>query len=138
MASQILRLHFIMEWVQMSFFMTVCVSAILGLLSGLGVGGGSLLIMWLTLIVQADYSSAKYINLLFFLPPALISTITHLIRKKFPIRKVLPAALAGSACAAFFTILSSSWNVEILRKLFGILLLLTAWRELRYKKQTAE
>lgn len=122
----------------MSFLLTICVSAVLGLLSGLGVGGGSLLILWLTLVVQTDYTTAKYINLLFFLPPALISTVIHLIRKKLPIKKVIPAALAGSASAAIFTILSSSWDVEILRKLFGALLLITAWRELKYKKQAAE
>lgn len=127
-----------MERFQMSFFIAVCISAALGFLSGLGIGGGSLLIIWLTLIVHADYISAKYINLLFFLPPALISTAVHLARKKLPVRKILAAALAGSASAALFTILSSSWNVEILRKLFGVLLLLTAWRELRYKKETAE
>lgn len=134
MASQILWLYYFMEWVQMSFFSTLCVSAVLGILSGLGVGGGSLLIIWLTLIVHTEYSAAKYINLLFFLPPALLSSVAHIIHKKLPIKKALPAALAGSACSVFFTILSSSWNVEILRKLFGVLLLLTAWRELRYKK----
>lgn len=122
----------------MSFFITVCVSAALGVLSGLGIGGGSLLILWLTLVVHKDYTSAKYINLLFFLPPALISTAIHLVRKQLPIKKILPAALAGSAAAALLTILSSSWDVEIFRKMFGVLLLITAWRELRYKKEAAE
>lgn len=119
----------------MSFFITVCISAALGLLSGLGIGGGSLLILWLTLVVHMDYTTAKYINLLFFLPPALISTVVHLFRKELSIKKVLPAALAGGASAVLFTILSNSWNVDILKKIFGVLLLLTAWRELRYKNK---
>ncbi len=119
----------------MSFFITVCISAALGLLSGLGIGGGSLLILWLTLVVHMDYTTAKYINLLFFLPPALISTAVHLFRKELSIKKVLPAALAGGASAVLFTILSNSWNVDILKKIFGVLLLLTAWRELRYKNK---
>lgn len=119
----------------MSFFITVCISAALGLLSGLGIGGGSLLILWLTLVVHMDYTIAKYINLLFFLPPALISTVVHLFRKELSIKKVLPAALAGGASAVLFTILSNSWNVDILKKIFGVLLLLTAWRELRYKNK---
>ena len=119
----------------MSFLITVCISAALGLLSGLGIGGGSLLILWLTLVVHMDYTTAKYINLLFFLPPALISTVVHLFRKELSIKKVFPAALAGGASAILFTILSNSWNVDILKKIFGILLLLTAWRELRYKNK---
>lgn len=122
-----------MEQLQIPFFITVCVSAALGFLSGLGVGGGSLLILWLTLVVKADYTTAKFINLLFFLPPALISTVIHFLRKQIPIKKIFPAALAGIVSAVMFTILSSSWDVEILRKLFGVLLLFAAWRELRYK-----
>ena len=119
----------------MSFLLTVCISAGLGLLSGLGVGGGSLLIIWLTLIQRMDYAVAKYINLLFFLPPAIISTGISLIQKRLSIQSILPAALAGSVSVILFTWLSSGWDVEILRKLFGILLLCTAIREIRYKKQ---
>lgn len=124
-----------MEQLQIPFFLTLCVSTALGFLSGLGVGGGSLLILWLTLVVKLDYTAAKFINLLFFLPPALISTTIHLLRKQIPIKKVFPAALAGSVSAIILTTLSSSWDVEILRKLFGALLLFAAWRELKYKNK---
>ena len=119
----------------MYVLLNVLVSAALGMLSGLGVGGGSLLIIWLTLIQRMDYAAAKYINLLFFLPPAIISTSISLIQKRLSIQSILPAALAGSASVILFTWLSSGWDVEILRKLFGILLLCTAIREIRYKKQ---
>ena len=124
-----------MEWIQMSFFLTLLLSAVLGLLSGLGVGGGSLLILWLTLVCKIDYPVAKYMNLLFFLPPAFISVATHFVRKKLRIGQILPAAVSGCIAAAVFTLLSSSWDTGILRKLFGVLLLITALRELRYKKQ---
>lgn len=119
----------------MSVFLTVCVSAALGFLSGLGVGGGSLLILWLTLVCGMEYASAKYINLLFFLPPALISTVVRLMQKQLSAKRILPAALAGSICAAALTVISSAWDVGLLRKLFGILLLLTAFRELKYSKK---
>lgn len=119
----------------MSFVLTILISTVLGLLSGLGVGGGSLLILWLTLVQNLDYTTAKTINLLFFLPPALISTGIHLIRKELPLRSILPAALAGSGSVVLFTWLSSSWEVGLLRKLFGCLLLCTAVREIRYKKR---
>lgn len=119
-------------------FLTVVVSAVLGILSGLGVGGGSLLIVWLTLVQGTAYPDAKFINLLFFLPPALISSVVNLILKKLPVKSVLPAALAGSVSAVAFSLLSSSWDVRFLRKLFGGLLLYTAFREIRYKKQAAK
>ena len=46
------------------------VGAILGFLSGLGVGGGSLLILWLTAVLGTEQRAAQGINLLFFLPAA--------------------------------------------------------------------
>ena len=42
------------------------VGTVLGFLAGLGVGGGSLLILWLTLIAQTPQEEARNINLLFF------------------------------------------------------------------------
>lgn len=122
----------------MSFLLTVCISAGLGLLSGLGVGGGSLMILWLTLVQKMDFTTAKYLNLLFFLPPAVISTLAHLFRKKLSIKKIIPAALAGMISASVFIYLSSTWDVNILRKLFGGLLLLSAWKELRYQNNQQE
>lgn len=119
----------------MPFFINLLVSSSLGLLSGLGIGGGSLLIIWLTLICEMDYPAAKYINLLFFIPPALITAIIYLLRKRSHFCRILPAILSGCIAAAGFTILSSGWNTLILRKLFGGLLLLAALRELKYKKQ---
>lgn len=122
----------------MSFLLTVCISAGLGLLSGLGVGGGSLMILWLTLVQKMDFTAAKYLNLLFFLPPAVISTLAHLFRKKLSIKKIIPAALAGMVSASVFIYFSSTWDVNILRKLFGGLLLLSAWKELRYQNNQQE
>lgn len=119
----------------MSFLLNLCVSAGLGFLSGLGVGGGSLMILWLTLVQKMDFSPAKYLNLLFFLPPAAISTVTNLFRRKLSIKKVIPAALAGMISASVFLSLSSGWDVRLLRKLFGVLLLFAAWKELRYRKE---
>lgn len=49
------------------------VGTLLGFLTGLGVGGGSLLILWLTLVLEMPQTAARGINLLFFLPSAAIS-----------------------------------------------------------------
>lgn len=44
------------------------VGTVLGFLTGLGVGGGSLLILWLTLALEMPQTAARGINLLFFCP----------------------------------------------------------------------
>lgn len=113
--------------------MAVAVGALLGFLSGLGVGGGSLLILWLTLVLGMAPETARSINLMFFLPCALASL---LLRKsgKVAIRKLLPAMLAG--CAAAFLFSRLNLNTSLLKKLFGGLLIVTGLRELFYKPNT--
>lgn len=111
----------------------IIVSAVLGFLSGLGVGGGSLLILWLTLVVQMPMDAARNINLLFFLPTALIASLFRWKKGKLQLKKVLPAILAGIAAAGLFTWLSRHISSDALKAPFGILLLVTGARELFYR-----
>lgn len=111
----------------------IIVSAVLGFLSGLGVGGGSLLILWLTLIAQMPQDEARNINLLFFLPTALIASLFRWKKGNLQIKKILPAILSGIAAAALFTWLSRYISSDTLRAPFGILLLVTGARELFYR-----
>ena len=111
----------------------IIVSAVLGFLSGLGVGGGNLLILWLTLVVQMPMDAARNINLLFFLPTALIASLFRWKKGKLQLKKVLPAILAGITAAGLFTWLSRYISSDTLRAPFGILLLVTGARELFYR-----
>ena len=43
---------------------------VFGFLAGLGVGGGTLLILWLTMVIGMDHATARAINLMFFLVAA--------------------------------------------------------------------
>lgn len=114
-------------------FLTYPVAVILGFLAGLGVGGGSLLILWLTMVVGMEYIDARTINLLFFLPTAIISTLFRRKQGSVKLKKVLPAILCGCLAAAIFAFIGQQINTELLRKLFGGLLLFTGLRELFYK-----
>ena len=49
---------------------SIFTGVLLGFLAGLGIGGGSLLILWLTLVLHADPENARMINLMFFLTAA--------------------------------------------------------------------
>ena len=118
-----------------SFPIDVTLGTLLGILSGLGTGGGSLLILWLTLILNVPQLEARAINLLFFIPSALIACIFHWKQGRLRIKKVLPAIIAGSLMSGIFTFLSAEMDLQILRKLFGILLLVTGFRELLYKSK---
>ena len=113
-------------------FITI-VSAVLGFLSGLGVGGGSLLVLWLTLVAQMPLDAARNINLLFFLPTALIASLFRWKKGNLQIKKILPAIAAGMIAAGLFTWLSRHISSDALRAPFGILLLVTGARELFYR-----
>lgn len=116
-----------------SFPVALVISSALGFLAGLGVGGGSLLILWLTLAVQMDYPQARFINLLFFLPAAVISSLFRWKQGSLNLKRVLPGILAGCVAAAICTWLGSRIETSLLKKFFGALLLLTGIRELLYK-----
>lgn len=114
------------------------IGTILGFLSGLGVGGGSLLMLWLTLVVNMDHSIARIINLLFFIPSAIVATVFRWRQGALEIKKILPAIIAGCTSAAVFAYLSTRLDISVLKKLFGVLLLATGLRELFYRPRKAK
>lgn len=119
------------------FLLPLGVAAFCGTLAGIGLGGGSLLILWLTAVQGIDPVAARGINLVFFLPAALIATLSHIRKGNLPVQKVMPAVWAGILFATVFSLLSSYLDIELLQKLFGILLLLTGLRELFYRQRKA-
>ena len=70
---------------------------------------------------------------MFFLPAALIACMLRRRHGLPAIKKILPAMVAGSISAGVFAYFSHQWDAEILKNIFGILLLLTGIRELCYK-----
>lgn len=113
--------------------LSVIVGIVLGVLTGLGTGGGSLLILWLTMVVHTPTPQARIINLLFFLPCATIATVLRIRRRAVPLRKLLLPTLAGCASALLFSLLSKKMDTSQLETLFGVLLIYTGIRELFYR-----
>ena len=118
-----------------SFPIIIIAGTVLGFLTGLGVGGGSLLIIWLTAVLGTDPATARGINLLFFLPGALIAVLFR--RKQGTVKwcNVLPPAVAGCIAAAIFSYFSTVWDTEILKKVFGSILIAAGIRELFWKSK---
>ena len=104
------------------FLISLGIATVLGFLSGLGTGGGSLLILWLTLVQGMEPRQARSVNLLFFLPGAILATLLRR-REGVPFRKVFPAILTGCLSAALFSLLRV--DSFLLQKLFGVLLLVS-------------
>ena len=114
---------------------SLLVGIVLGFLSGLGIGGGSLLILWLTLVQNFSPTAARSVNLLFFIPSALIAGYFRWRQGAIPFRQILPAILWGCCSALLFSLLGAKLDVTLLKKLFGALLIVTGLRELFYKSK---
>ena len=114
---------------------TLIIGTVLGFLSGLGIGGGSLLILWLTMILHIDPATARSINLLFFIPSAVVACILRIKQGTLKITPLVPTILVGCAAAALFSWVSIVVDMEILKKLFGIVLIAAGARELSMKTQ---
>lgn len=113
----------------------ILIGCILGFLSGLGVGGGSLLLLWLTVFQGASQDQARLMNLMFFIPCALIATLFRWKQGKLQWKIVIPAAAAGIAGSFLGSWLGGSLDREVLEKGLGMLFMICGIRELLYKEK---
>lgn len=119
------------------FLISLLIATIFGFLAGMGVGGGSLLLLWLTQIVMMPQIQARIVNLLFFLPAALVATCFRKKEQSIDIRVTVTAAVIGCCTALIFTLISHRIDVTIWKKLLGGLLILTGIREIFYRPRKA-
>lgn len=93
--------------------------------SAWGVGGGTLLLLVMTLFLGVDQRTAQGINLLFFLPTAASALVCHArggYLDKPTLKAAVPVAVAAALVGAW---MSNAVDVEVLRKPFGVYLLLS-------------
>ena len=118
--------------------MGVIAGAICGVLSGMGIGGGTLLMVWLTAVAQISQDEAQGINLLYFLPTAIVSLYFHWKNKLLKLKVILPAALSGVVTAGLVSWLAGNLDMTLLRKSFGGFLIFAGVKELCYRERNAK
>lgn len=105
-----------------------------GVLSGFGVGGGTLLLLYLTNVAGLAQTAAQAVNLLYFLPTAGAALPGH-FKNGFVDKKTAAAAiLSGLAATALSAWIATSIDVAILKKLFGVFLIYVGLSELFSKR----
>lgn len=104
--------------------MLVLLSALSGAVGGMGIGGGVILIPVLTGIFSLGQKEAQYINLLYFIPVAIIALVVHKRSGNLEIRKALYIALGGILGAVIGSEFAARISMYMLRKMFGIFLLI--------------
>lgn len=119
-------------------FFGVLAGAVTGVLSGFGVGGGTLLLIYLTTFAGMEQTLAQGINLLYFLPAAATALPSHIKNGYVDKATAVPAILAGLICTAAAAWVATALDVELLRKCFGVFLLYIGVTELFRKAPKKE
>lgn len=100
-----------------------------GIFSAMGMGGGGVLIICLTIFFNMEQIHAQGINILFFIPNAIIAIIAHSRKKLIDWKITLPLSFYGALGALIGSYASSFIDNSILKKIFGIFLLVTAIKQ---------
>ena len=114
----------------MDWLVSLLAGTATGILSGFGVGGGTLLLIYMTTFAGVPQNLAQGVNLLYFLPAAATALPAHIKNGYIDGKPVWPAALAGLAGTALAAWLATGLDVELLRRCFGGFLLVVGLREL--------
>ncbi len=102
-----------------------------GVIAGMGMGGGTLLIPALTLLLGVAQRAAQGVNMLSFLPAAVVALIIHRRAGRLDVKRSISAVAAGIVGAVLGS-LAAGWIQEgTLKRVFGIFLMVMAAGEIR-------
>ncbi|MBE7010666.1 MAG: sulfite exporter TauE/SafE family protein [Ruminococcaceae bacterium] len=112
--------------------------AFAGVISGMGIGGGTILIPALLFFTKVSQHEAQGINLLFFIPTAIISLWIHFRNKSVAVKVGWPVIISGVFGSVFGAMLAGTLSGGLLRKLFGGFLLVMGLYEIFKKDKNSK
>ncbi|MGN1317722.1 MAG: TSUP family transporter [Lachnospirales bacterium] len=119
--------------------MLVIIGICAGIISGMGIGGGTILIPALTLFMGMEQKTAQTINLIYFVPTAAMALISHIKNKRIEYKNVIILIITGIIGAFIGAYFAGSTKNETLRLYFGIFLTIMGISEvvkgIRYNKR---
>ncbi len=105
-----------------------------GILGSMGLGGGAVLIIYLTLFTETEQLAAQGINLLFFIPIALVAVTVYAIKKQIKWNIMLTLSLGGLIGSLAGIFLADFLGGEITSKIFGAGLIILGLTEIFKRK----
>ena len=105
-----------------------------GILSGCGIGGGTLLMIYLTIFADVEQRIAQFVNLIYFLPTAMGAMLPHFKNKCIDIKTAIPTALSGGVFAYLTAACLPQIDGGILKRIFGLFLLCIGIKEMTAKR----
>ena len=119
-------------------FIDIIASFIIALLSGMGIGSGGLLVIYLTIMTDVEQLTAQGANLLFFLFSSGAALLYNIRKRNIYWSAVLFLSVIGILGALFGSFVAGIIPTGILRKLFGTLLTVSGIVTLFKKEKQTE
>ena len=101
-----------------------------GNFTGLGMGGGTILILLLSLFMQLDQHVAQATNLIFFIPTSIASILTNIQQKNIDFKLAKTILIFGIIGTIIGAIISQKISSNVLKKNFAIFILIIALHEI--------
>ena len=116
-------------------FWEIVVGIIGGIVAGMGMGGGTLTIPLLTIFLKYEQLRAQGVNLVAFLPMAVVALFIHIKNKLGDFKSTWLLALVGCVFSLGGALIANHISNSILKKLFAIFLIgLGVWQFRELKK----
>lgn len=93
-----------------------------GVLAGMGMGGGTVMIPILTLLLHVEQHTAQAVNMLGFLPSALVAVLVHARAGRIQWQSAKPLLITGLIGAVGGALIATLFAGEWLRRGFGLFL----------------
>lgn len=108
----------------------VLIGLLSGIVSGTGMGGGTILIFLLSFVMGVEQHIAQATNLIFFIPTSIIAIIINIKNNNIALQSAVLISIFGILGAIIGANISIMIDVNLLRKCFGIFLLIIAIHEI--------
>jgi len=108
----------------------ILIGAFSGIFSGIGMGGGTVLIVLLTIFYGLEQHIAQATNLIYFVPTAITAIIVNYRNKNIDIKLARLISISGAIGSIIGAIISINTDVEKLKKFYGFFLAIIAVHEI--------
>ncbi len=108
----------------------ILIGIVSGIVSGTGMGGGTILIFMLTVVCNIDQHIAQATNLIFFIPTSIMAIIVNLKNKNINLKLGIYIAIFGILGAIIGANIAIYTDVNVLKKYFGGFLVIIVFHEI--------
>ena len=109
--------------VDMSWIVYIIAGLLSGVVAGMGMGGGTILIPALTLLIGMGQHAAQGVNMIAFIPGAIIALVVHAKAGRLNVKSCIPIMILGAAGAVAGALVANSLEADWLKRAYGVFLI---------------